>query len=122
MVSEMLDRVLAYVRSVIAGEIEGDPAIGRYLLETFATSTEGLDQGSFARSLQVRSSIIVISMIVGFTDGEIGHTYDFLPGESHQIASRSIYTLTARHFLVRLPAVSYRKEDIRRRYFCCITR
>ncbi|EJD01517.1 Mov34-domain-containing protein [Fomitiporia mediterranea MF3/22] len=51
-VSEMLDRVLAYVRSVIAGETKGDPTIGRYLLETFATSTEGLDQGSFATSLQ----------------------------------------------------------------------
>ncbi|KAI5118024.1 hypothetical protein M0805_004889 [Coniferiporia weirii] len=52
MVSEMLDRVLTYVRSVIAGETKGDPEIGRYLLETFSTSTEGLDQGSFASSLQ----------------------------------------------------------------------
>lgn len=52
-VLEMLDRVLTYVRAVIAGEAEGDPAIGRYLLETFATSTEGLDKGSFASSLQV---------------------------------------------------------------------
>lgn len=56
-VSDMLDRVLTYVRSVIAGETKGDPAIGRYLLETFATSTEGLDQGSFASSLQVRPSL-----------------------------------------------------------------
>ena len=52
-VMDMLDRVLTYVRSVIAGETKGDPAIGRYLLETFATSTEGLDKGSFASSLQV---------------------------------------------------------------------
>lgn len=52
-VSEMLDRVLAYVRSVIAGETKGDPAIGRFLLDTLATSPEGLDQGSFASSLQV---------------------------------------------------------------------
>ena len=53
-VSEMLDRVLTYVRSVIAGKTKGDPAIGRYLLDTFSTSTDGLDQGSFATSLQVR--------------------------------------------------------------------
>lgn len=58
-VSEMLDRVLAYVRSVIAGETKGDPAIGRFLLDTFATSTEGLDQGSFASSLQVSRVIIL---------------------------------------------------------------
>ena len=50
---EMLDRVLAYVRSVIAGETKGDPTVGRFLLDTFATSTDGLDQGSFASSLQV---------------------------------------------------------------------
>lgn len=50
----MLDRVLTYVRKVIAGELQGDPAIGRYLLETFATSTEGLDKGSFTTSLQAR--------------------------------------------------------------------
>ena len=52
-VTEMLDRVLTYVQQVIAGERKGDPTIGRYLLDTFATSTESLDQGSFASSLQV---------------------------------------------------------------------
>lgn len=51
-VMEMLDRVLTYVRSVIAGETKGDPSIGRYLLDTFSISTEGLDQGSFASTLQ----------------------------------------------------------------------
>ncbi len=53
-VMEMLDRVLTYVRSVIAGETKGDPSIGRYLLDTFSISTEGLDQGSFASTLQVK--------------------------------------------------------------------
>ncbi|KAL5487681.1 hypothetical protein ACEPAI_5789 [Sanghuangporus weigelae] len=64
MVSEMLDRVLSYVRSVIAGEIKGDPAIGRYLLETFATSTEGLDQGSFAGSLQDTLMISYLASLI----------------------------------------------------------
>lgn len=62
-VMEMLDRVLAYVRSVISGEIKGDAVIGRYLLDTFATSTDGLDQGSFASSLQVSSMAIVIKYL-----------------------------------------------------------
>ena len=50
----MLDRVLAYVRSVLSGEIKGDPAIGRYLMDTFGASTDGLEKGGFNASLQVR--------------------------------------------------------------------
>lgn len=49
----MLDRVLSYVRSVLAGEVKGDAAVGRYLMDTFAASTEELDKGSFNTSLQV---------------------------------------------------------------------
>ena len=91
----MLDRVLAYVRAVIAGERKGDPAVGRYLLDTFATSTEGLDQGSFASSLQVRAIICLpveakvsrskaISYMcsMGLTNNlysELGYTHDFVP-------------------------------------------
>lgn len=52
-VTAMLDRVLAYVRSVLAGEVKGDPAVGRYLLDTFATSTDVLEKGGFNASLQV---------------------------------------------------------------------
>lgn len=62
----MLDRVLTYVRQVISGEREGDPAIGRYLLDTFATSTEGLDQGSFASSLQVSRSFLPVAELLYF--------------------------------------------------------
>ena len=43
----MLGCVLAYVRSVLAGEVEGDPAVGRYLLDTFAASTDDLKKGGF---------------------------------------------------------------------------
>jgi translation initiation factor 3 subunit F len=49
----MIDRVLVYVRSVLSGEVEGDPAIGRYLMDTLGTSTEGLEKGGFNANLQV---------------------------------------------------------------------
>jgi len=52
-ITSMLDRVLVYVRSVLSGEVEGDPAIGRYLMDTLGTSTEGLEKGGFNANLQV---------------------------------------------------------------------
>ena len=55
-VTAMLDRVLSYVRSVLAGEVKGDPAVGRYLLDTFAASTDDLEKGGFNASLQVNQS------------------------------------------------------------------
>ncbi|KAI0775379.1 hypothetical protein BC629DRAFT_1582989 [Irpex lacteus] len=51
-VTEMLDRVLSYVRSVLAGEVKGDAAVGRYLFDTFGASTEELEKGAFNSSLQ----------------------------------------------------------------------
>ncbi|KAF8663454.1 hypothetical protein AX16_001024 [Volvariella volvacea WC 439] len=51
-VYNMLDRVLTYVRAVLAGEKAGDPAIGRYLMDTLGASTEDLEKGSFSASLQ----------------------------------------------------------------------
>lgn len=51
-VSEMLERVLTYVRSVLAGEVEGDAAVGRYLMDTLGSSTDDLEQGGFNASLQ----------------------------------------------------------------------
>ncbi|ETW83679.1 hypothetical protein HETIRDRAFT_314722 [Heterobasidion irregulare TC 32-1] len=48
----MLDRVLSYVRAVLAGEKKGDAAVGRYLMDTFGTGTEELEKGGFANSLQ----------------------------------------------------------------------
>ena len=56
-VSDMLDRVLVYVRSVLSGEVKGDAAVGRYLMNTFGASTEELEKGAFNTSLQVRSSL-----------------------------------------------------------------
>lgn len=73
---DMLDRVLNYVRSVISGEVKGDPAIGRYLLDTFSTTMEGLDRGSFASSLQVCIQFIYLhfAIITEF----LGHAYDLI--------------------------------------------
>ena len=44
-VLSMVDRVQAYVQSVLAGETEGDVSVGRYLLETLSTATDGLESG-----------------------------------------------------------------------------
>jgi len=51
-VSSMLDRVLSYVRSVLSGEKKGDPAVGRYLMDTLGASTGDLEKGGFNASLQ----------------------------------------------------------------------
>ena len=52
-VDDMLDRVLAYVQGVLAGDKEGDAAIGRYLMDTLGAATEDLEKGGFNSSLQV---------------------------------------------------------------------
>ncbi|KAA1473460.1 Mov34-domain-containing protein [Dentipellis sp. KUC8613] len=49
---EMIDRVLIYVRAVLSGERQGDKAVGRYLMDTFATGAEDLDKSGFTGSLQ----------------------------------------------------------------------
>ena len=58
-VTAMLDRVLGYVPSILAGEVQpqGDPAVGRYFLDTFAASTDDLEKGGFNASLQVNQSL-----------------------------------------------------------------
>ena len=52
-VSDMLERVLTYVRAVLSGEKNGDPAIGRYLMDTLGASTDDLEKSGFNASLQV---------------------------------------------------------------------
>ncbi|EJD53968.1 Mov34-domain-containing protein [Auricularia subglabra TFB-10046 SS5] len=44
-VVDMLDRVLVYVRSVLAGETEGNVAVGRFLMDTLSAATPALDKG-----------------------------------------------------------------------------
>lgn len=59
-VADMVDRVLTYVRSVLAGEVEGDVAVGRYLMDTLSASTAGIEKGKleglFNAHLQVSLS------------------------------------------------------------------
>ena len=81
----MLERVLAYVRAILSGERKGDPAIGRYLMDTLGASTDDLEKGGFNASLQVRVQIpALIYILTGcyFT----GYINDFLPCESCAIA------------------------------------
>ncbi|KAJ6515543.1 JAB1/Mov34/MPN/PAD-1 ubiquitin protease-domain-containing protein [Mycena sanguinolenta] len=61
-VSQMIDRVLAYVRQVLAGEVEGDKALGRYLMDTLgvaAIGEKGGEDKAFNASLQVRFLVSV---------------------------------------------------------------
>ncbi|KAK0206900.1 JAB1/Mov34/MPN/PAD-1 ubiquitin protease-domain-containing protein [Desarmillaria ectypa] len=63
-VSDMLDRVLTYVRSVLAGETKGDPALGRYLMDTLGASTDDLEKGGFNASLQDTLMISYLANLV----------------------------------------------------------
>jgi translation initiation factor 3 subunit F len=60
-VVSMIERVQTYVQSVIEGDIEGDPAIGRFLLDTLNITTEGLEKGKleslFNTHVQVRAAL-----------------------------------------------------------------
>ena len=55
-VTNMLERVVTYVQAVLSGERKGDPAIGRYLMDTLGASTDDLEKGGFTASLQVMCS------------------------------------------------------------------
>lgn len=57
-VMDMLDRVLAYVRDVLAGKQKGDRAVGRYLMDTFGSSTDDLEKSGFNTSMQVNTILL----------------------------------------------------------------
>ncbi|KAF7981685.1 hypothetical protein HWV62_32242 [Athelia sp. TMB] len=63
-VTAMLDRVLSYVRSVLAGEVKGNPAVGRYLMDTLGASTGELETGGFNASLQDTLMISYLANLV----------------------------------------------------------
>ncbi|KAJ7498633.1 JAB1/Mov34/MPN/PAD-1 ubiquitin protease-domain-containing protein [Mycena latifolia] len=66
-VSQMLDRVLAYVRQVLAGEVEGDKALGRYLMDTLGVGPLGEKGGedkAFNTSLQDTLMISYLANLV----------------------------------------------------------
>jgi len=63
-VSDMLEQVLAYVRAVLAGERKGDPAIGRYLMDTLGASTGDLGKSGFNASFQDTLMISYLANLV----------------------------------------------------------
>ncbi|OSX59404.1 hypothetical protein POSPLADRAFT_1048727 [Postia placenta MAD-698-R-SB12] len=63
-VAGMLDRVLSYVQSVLSGEVKGDPALGRYLMDTLGSSTEDLEKGGFNASLQDTLMVSYLASLV----------------------------------------------------------
>ncbi|KAF8622085.1 hypothetical protein AX15_007229 [Amanita polypyramis BW_CC] len=63
-VSDMLDRVLTYVRAVIEGEKKGNAAVGRYLMDTLGASTEELEKGGFNSSSQDMLMISYLASLV----------------------------------------------------------
>ncbi|KAJ7241933.1 Mov34-domain-containing protein [Mycena haematopus] len=66
-VSQMLDRVLAYVGQVLAGEVEGDKALGRYLMDTLgvaAIGEKGGEDKAFNASLQDTLMISYLANLV----------------------------------------------------------
>ena len=86
-VTAMLDRVLSYVRSVLAGDVQGDPAVGRYLLDTFAASTDDLEKGGFNASLQVSGRVLFSSN--SLTNGvNLGHSHGVVLSKPCTISGR----------------------------------
>ncbi|KAJ7640631.1 hypothetical protein B0H17DRAFT_1216505 [Mycena rosella] len=66
-VAQMLDSVLAYVRQVLAGEAEGDKALGRYLMDTLGVgpiSEKGGEDKAFNTSLQDTLMISYLANLV----------------------------------------------------------
>ncbi|KAJ7682490.1 JAB1/Mov34/MPN/PAD-1 ubiquitin protease-domain-containing protein [Mycena polygramma] len=66
-VSQMLDTVLAYVRQVLAGEVPGDKALGRYLMDTLGVAAVGEKAGedkAFNASLQDTLMISYLANLV----------------------------------------------------------
>ncbi|TFK20361.1 eukaryotic translation initiation factor 3 [Coprinopsis marcescibilis] len=63
-ISEMLDRVLTYVQAVLSGEKKGDPAIGRYLMDTLGAGTDDLEKSGFNTSLQDTLMISYLANLV----------------------------------------------------------
>jgi hypothetical protein len=56
----MIDRVQAYVQDVVKGELEGDASIGRFLLDTLNTTTEGLEKGKLESLFNIHVQVCLI--------------------------------------------------------------
>ena len=96
----MLDRVLAYVRAVLAGEVKGDAAVGRYLMDTFGASTDELNRGAFNSSLQVRLFEVFFFWRLDADRGDLG---DRTPSWCHTSPTLSARKRKYRRVLLLLP-------------------
>lgn len=86
----MLDRVLSYVQSVLAGEVEGDAAVGRYLMDALGPSTEDIERGEFNSHLQVR--LFHFPPLRTQTDPRLGYHHGVIPRKSGPVTSGGIVT------------------------------
>ena len=101
----MLDRVLSYVRSVLAGEVKGDAAVGRYLMDTFGASTEELEKGAFNTSLQVR--LHLITRFPMHTNAHPGYANGLLPCQPRPVTSRGFFPSGPHKSLVDVQKAMY---------------
>jgi hypothetical protein len=111
MVTSMLDRVLTYVRAVLAGEVKGDPVVGRYLLDTVGASTEELEKGAFGSSLQVRAFATVCADIV-VAHRVQGHADDLVPRKPRSSASGIVFETSIGHSCMMMYNKDILTEDI----------
>lgn len=61
-VQNMLNRVLAYVQSVLRGEVVGDKAVGRYLMDVLGTGVE--EDGGWTAGLQDTLMVTYLANLV----------------------------------------------------------
>lgn len=99
-VSDMLERVLTYVRAVLSGEKKGDPAIGRYLMNTLGASTGDLEKGGFNSSLQVCVLILTLNYPHHCAILHTGYINDFLSCKPCAVASRSIVSFSSYSYII----------------------
>lgn len=85
----MLDRVLDYVRAVLAGEKKGDAAVGRYLMDTLGASTHDLEKSGFNTYLQVKCFVLKFFHLM-LNLYETGYINDVLPLQLSAFSGRSI--------------------------------
>jgi hypothetical protein len=98
-VIEMIDRVLAYVKRVINGEIEGNEKIGKYLLDTLSETSDsaGVDKGQLDTLFNSHLQASIHHRALGFSTSSVltnlpfviypGYSHGFLSGKSCTVAS-----------------------------------
>lgn len=107
-VSDMLERVLTYVRAVLSGERKGDPAIGRYLMDTLGASTDDLEKGGFNASLQVCVQMPVFKYTHRCVILHTGYINGFLSCEPCASTSRSIVSFGSYCGIIGVGSPGYR--------------